>query len=334
MSCDRDESPVRNRTLALVVSAAALAVGADMPAAAQERFEWQYATFIFENSALTVPARRWIESWNGVGGHEVQVEFFYQEALLRATAILPGVADGLADIGQTTSLYHPAELPLSQIASLPFLTTDIHAHTRAFNHLYDTNEAFRTEWDGAGVKVLSFVPITGNVFGTSFPFESLADLEGKRIRAAGLLTHAVELAGANAIAMAAPEIYQAMETGVLDGWTNNPFEVTISLGWPEVSPYFTDPGTGQFNMNVLFMNMDVWEGLPDDLRAHIEASRDDYVDEAVRYTIEQEAIACDRLIELGGSAHMLAAAEVDRWREMVDDSALRRWRSDVADRSV
>jgi TRAP-type C4-dicarboxylate transport system substrate-binding protein len=317
-----------------LVLAAAIGYAGATPAQEAASYNWQFATFITEDSALTVPAARWISSWGERSGADINVDFFYLESLLKATAVLPGVSDGRVALGQTTTLYHPAETPLSQIAGMPFLTDDIEASARAFNKLYDTNEDFRAVWDKLNIHVLSFVPISGNVIGSSFPVETVEDLAGKKIRAAGLVAIAIGKVGANAIALPAPEIYQAMERGLLDGWTTNPFEVTVSLGWPEVSKYYTDPGTGLFNMNVLMMNKAVWESLPESLQAAIENSRDEYITDAVRYTIEQEALACDRFLEMGGVPHMLAASEAEKIKTLVGTAALEKWTADVAGRGV
>ena len=331
----RSDRTWRPATRRRAVCAAALGLGVLSAApAAAETFDWQYATFITGNSALTIPVREWVESWDEQSEHDVNVEFFFQQALLQATEVLPGVADGRAAMGQTTTLYHPAETPLSQVVGIPFVTQDIEAEARAFNELYETNEAYRAEWDALGLHVITFVPIAGNVFGTTFPVETLSDLEGKRIRAAGLLSGAVEEAGATPVAMPAPEIYQALERGILDGWTANPFEITIKLGWHKVSPYYTDGGTGMFNLNVLIMNQETWEQVPDDLKELIEETRDDYLTRHVTYTIEQEEVACRQLLEEGGTPYVLPEEEIARWQEMVGDAPLEQWKQDVAARGV
>src|SRR5690606_18945110 len=174
----------------------------------------QYSTYMAPNNALTNPVRAWLEEIAEADDSlKLEIEFFYQEALLGATDTIPGVRGGRADIGHSIALYHPAELPLSQIVGVPFATDDMGAQARAFNYLYDNNEAFRKEWDAFGVRVLTFVPNPGSYIGTNFPVNSLEDLRGRSLRAAGMLSSAVEAIGVNPVALAAPEIYESIERG-------------------------------------------------------------------------------------------------------------------------
>lgn len=287
----------------------------------------QYSTYMAPGNALTNPAREWLEEISEADDSlTLEIEFFYQEALLGATDTIPGVRDGRADIGHSIALYHPAELPLSQIVGVPFATDDMAAQARAFNHLYDNNTAFRAEWDAFGVQVLSFVPNPGSYIGTNFPVNSLSDLDGRSLRAAGMLSAAVEAIGVNPVALAAPEIYESIERGVIDGHTSNPFEVTVQLGFQEVAPYFTEPFTGLYNLVVIVMNPAVYESLPQSLKDYITENRDDYIQRHADAFLEADRRACDKLLAEGGHANTLSDQDVQAWKATLGDSLYDQWR--------
>src|SRR5690606_1546294 len=93
----------------------------------------------------------------------VEIEFFYGEALVKAADMLEGVSAGRADIGYAASLYFPAQLSLASVVEIPFTTTDPGAQAQAFYSLYQENEAFRADYENAGVHVLTFNPIGGAI---------------------------------------------------------------------------------------------------------------------------------------------------------------------------
>lgn len=296
--------------------------------AASGTISLQYSTYMAPESALTSPVREWLEEIaKADDATTLEIEYFYQEALLGATDTIPGVRDGRADIGHSIALYHPAELPLSQIVGVPFATNDMAAQARAFNYLYDNNDAFRAEWDAFGVRVLSFAPNPGSYIGTNFPVNSLEDLRGRSLRAAGMLSSAVEAIGVNPVALAAPEIYESIERGVIDGHTSNPFEITVKLGFHEVAPYFTEPFTGLYNLVVIVMNPDVYESLPQSVKDYIVESRDDYIDRHAEAFLEADRAACDQLLAEGGHASVLPEAEVEKWKNLLGDSLYDEWRA-------
>jgi len=73
---------------------------------------------------------------------------------------------------------------------------------------------------------------------------SLADLKGKKIRAYGVATDVIESFGGIAVPMAAGEVYQALERGVLDGVYGFDFVTAVAYKLHEIAPNFHDIGDG------------------------------------------------------------------------------------------
>lgn len=101
---------------------------------------------------------------------------------------------------------------------------------------------------------------------TRDPINSIDDLKGKRIRGYGVGTDIVESLGGRAIPMAAPEVYSALERGVLDGAYGFDFITAISYALHEAAPYITEIGAGPHGPSATVIGIEVWEQLPEDVK--------------------------------------------------------------------
>ncbi|WP_347057768.1 C4-dicarboxylate TRAP transporter substrate-binding protein [Blastococcus sp. HT6-30] len=297
-----------------------------------QSFDWQYSNYLPPNSSLSTGIANYFDSIEEQG--DITVEEFYQESLLSATDTLQGVAQGRADLGFMIALYYPGELPLSQVVGVPFQTDDAEAQVRAMNDLYENNEAFRAEYENQGVHVLSFVPLAPTMVATSEPLSGLDDFQGRQIRAVGLLSQAIEQTGASPVALSAPEIYESVERGVIDGFTSYPFDVAVANSLHEVAPNMTDPGTGLYNLGALVITKSLWDGLPEETRELMTEEIDQYVTDAIALLAEEEQNTCDTFLEAGGTPGVFPEADVEEFETMVGDSVLNAWREQATSAGV
>lgn len=110
------------------------------------------------------------------------------------------------------------------------------------------------------------------IFTASKPIRALEDLEGLKIRVpsrnAGLV---VEAWGATPVSMPAPEIYNAMQTGVIDGAMTDPSTLGgFKLG--EVTNYITMGMDTTISSFFLIMNRDSFAALSDDQQKAVMAA--------------------------------------------------------------
>ena len=197
----------------------------------------------------------------------VQFENFFGESLLGFAEIMPAIGDGRVDMGFTSPQANPDIYPMTSIVSVPYGTPSVPAAARAMDEAYaGANEEFRSEWDESNVRPLKFQPVGTNVLGAPEPLSSVADLSGMRVRSSGYGVQAFDLLGADPIAMSSAEIYEAMQTGVIDAWANFTLENAQPFNLHEVTPYFHDIGLGSSGIVVTAMNLDTWESLPEDIQ--------------------------------------------------------------------
>ncbi|HLO75012.1 MAG TPA: TRAP transporter substrate-binding protein [Magnetospirillum sp.] len=116
-------------------------------------------------------------------------------------------------------------------------------------------------WDN-GFKILS----------ANKPLKSPADLKGQkmRIQSSKVLDAEMRALGALPQVMAFSEVYQALQTGVVDG-TENPPSNMYTQKMHEVQKYGTITNHGYLGYAVI-VNKKFWEGLPTDIRAILEGA--------------------------------------------------------------
>lgn len=116
-------------------------------------------------------------------------------------------------------------------------------------------------WDN-GFKVLS----------ANKPLKSPADTRGlkMRIQSSKVLDAQMRALGALPQVMAFSEVYQALQTGVVDG-TENPPSNMYTQKMHEVQKYATVTNHGYLGYAVI-VNKKFWEGLPADIRAILEGA--------------------------------------------------------------
>lgn len=314
----------------------AFALGALLaePAAAQQTYRLRFASYIGKSAAQSQATEWWAQEIDRRTAGRVKVQFFYQASLLPATDILRGIAERRADLGYVANAYHPAELPLSSVVGLPFVTSNAEAQARTLGELYRRNAAFRQEWEKQGVHVLLFHPLSENIVGMREPVRSVAGLKGKRIRGLGYINQVLEIIGANPVAIAAPEVYEALQRRTIDGYSGYAFEVVTALKLHEVAPHTVGMGTGNYVFATTPITKSTWDSMPDDLKRVINEVSDQYIDKFVQILASTEDDVCAAIKKAGGSVTVFPDAEVERTKAQVGEQIAKLWMRDATKRGA
>lgn len=324
------------RNLKCLAGAAALAIAAlaSLPAAAQETYNLKFASYIGKGAAQSKAIEWWAQEVEKRTQGRVKTRIFYQGALLPAADIMKGVGDGRADLGYIANAYHPAELPLSSVVGVPFITSNAEAQMKTFKALYDRNEAFRSEWEKQGLHVLFFHPLSENIVGMREPVKSVDDFKGKSIRGLGYINQVLEIIGANPVAIAAPEIYEALQRATIDGYSGFAFEVVTALKLNEVAPYTVATGTGNYVFAATPITKSLWEKMPEDIRKVLTDVSDEYTVKVIEILKQTEDEVCAAIEAKGGTVSVLGNTDVEKIRSEVGDKINQRWVADASARGV
>lgn len=183
------------------------------------------------------------------------------------------IRDGAIDGGWVIPGYQPNRFPEAEALELPFMTTK--SGEEASAAAWEFTQEYLMD-DFADVQVIAaHMHGPGIVHMRGGSIETVEDFAGLKLRgpsrAATLL---LEELGATPIGMPVPQFPEALSRGVVDGGVIT-WEMAPSLKLDELTDSHTDVAGDRSLYNLYFiwaMNKDVYEDLPDDLRAIIDAN--------------------------------------------------------------
>lgn len=188
------------------------------------------------------------------------------------------VATGVLEVGMKTPMWWPGKEPaMNLFTSLP----------GSFSHAYQLDAWY---WEHGGIELareayakhnLFFVgpaifgvpPIGAEIVHSRRPIHSIDDYKGIKIRSGGAAAKWFEGLGASIVSLPGPEIYAALEKGVVDAaeWVSP--NSNYALGLHEAAPYVITPGLHTSLMaSEVIVSLDEWNALPDDLKAIMEVA--------------------------------------------------------------
>lgn len=244
---------------------------------------------------------------------QVDVQLFGSEQLAKAGENFPQVARGNIEAAMSVNFQWGATIPEMSATLIPYYMTDLARIKR-----FPTSEARRfldRKLEERGVHSVAWLYITRETIFTSGkkPLVTLDDFKGVKIRGLNSLTdHALTAVGAAPSAMPGSEVYQALQSGVLDAGLTD-LSAAYSRKYYEiqkygtVAPYFTI----FFHM---YVNPQWWAKLSPAHRQAIEAAAAKTEQDAFAVT---EATAADALVQLkakGMTIHMQTPEEEATWR--------------------
>jgi TRAP-type C4-dicarboxylate transport system substrate-binding protein len=233
------------------------------------------------------------------GEYEVRWTEAYAGQLYGTNATLTSIQDGIADIGWVFSYLEPSRMPLAQISAYtPFTTSDPELMLDVMNDLVRSVPEFHAEWEDHDLVFLGATASDTYDIYTNFPVESLADLEGARISAPGVLGVWLEPVGAVPVDGTLASYYTDIQTGVSQGVVglatgNLPARIY------EVAPYVTQVNLGVVFSGGLAINQFTWDGLPEPVQQALMEAGEAYTLAHGRDLAERYESSLERMVELG-----------------------------------
>lgn len=228
---------------------------------------WKYSDF------LPPPHwSNWCNSWlldeieKRTGG-KIKSRMYVAESLGKAAEHYNMVASGRVEMGEIVTGFAPGVFPLSSVLQLPFTWNTALEGSIVANDLY--RKGFLDATYRKDVKLIALNLTVPLKIWTKKPISTLEGLKAQRLRVAGGLDiQTVEALGANAIAMPLPEVYPALEKGVIDGGLYS-FESATIFKYAEATKYVMDVPAG-YAVHMIIMNRKIWDSLPKETQAILD----------------------------------------------------------------
>jgi TRAP-type mannitol/chloroaromatic compound transport system substrate-binding protein len=171
--------------------------------------------------------------------------------------------DGLFDVNSTTCAYHPDFTSLG----CGWVGIKGSLDSRVACGMFDLMDDIYA--DLAGVKFIGGVStrVGSRTYLTKPVDPATGRLDGIKLRAAGPTATAwVEALGGTAVAMPIPELYEALDRGLVEGGTiGGGAQLAVQFGWHEHFKYVVEQSVGSGQL-AWVMNLDAWNSLTPDLQ--------------------------------------------------------------------
>jgi TRAP-type C4-dicarboxylate transport system substrate-binding protein len=199
--------------------------------------------------------------------HKVEFIEGYGGSMVKVADTLEGVQSGIIDIGGFCFCFEPSNLPLHAFqVMLPFGTMDPVVSVKLARAVYDKVPFMgKVLEDKYNQVLIGLIADNGYNLSTTFEWNSVADIKGRKLAGAGLNLKWLEYAGAVPVQSSLPEAYTSLQTGVYNGWIMFPSGV-VNFKLHEVAKIYTEIGFGAITWHGLTINKARWAKLPQEVK--------------------------------------------------------------------
>lgn len=246
----------------------------------------------------------------------IDVEVFGSAQLYGPTQYHAAVARGQLESAAIISLIWGGTIPEMQVFTIPYLLTDVEKLEKFSES--PAADFLNQKIEEKGVKNLSWMLDSNNLIFTSndAPMVEPEDFEGMKIRGLSKVFDTGLIAlGASPSSMPGSEVYQAMQTGVVDSAITS-VNAAYSRRYFEVQDYGSASNLISVYSN-LVVNPQWWANLPQDLQSIVSAAADTTEEVLLPDDngVDPESVA--RLEENGMEVTLLTESQESKWREIM-----------------
>ena len=231
-------------------------------------YHWNAAMSVSDTTINYKMIEHFAELIKARSGGKIDVTIYPGGQMGNTTEFTQAVIAGTIDIGtgMTTDLVD--FVPQSAVFDMPNLFPDLATMRQVLKG--DFVDTMNQHNKAGGVMMLGYADAGFRQLTSNKPVHQLSDLKGQNIR---VMTNPYHLAywnalGANAVSMEFTEVFMGLQQGTIDG-EENPYMNIVGNNFQEVQDYIIE--TNHIgHIITFFMNNDLYESLPDDVRGLVD----------------------------------------------------------------
>ena len=245
----------------------------------------------------------------------VKVEVYPNSQLYKDKEELEALQLGSVQmLAPSLAKFGPMGVKEFEVFDLPFIFKD----TPSFRAVTEgaVGKTLFSKLEPKGMLGLAYWDNGFDIMSANKPLHHVADFKGlkMRIQSSKVLDANMRSLGAIPQVMAFSELYQALQTGVVDGTENTPSNL-YTQKVHEVQKHFTVSNHGHISYAVI-VNKKFWEGLPADLRTTLEGAMRDATTYANAIADTENQLALDKIKASGrATVYTLTPAETAEWKK-------------------
>lgn len=279
---------MKMRTLAVGLIAAALSFAA----AAQQPIVIKFSHVVATDTPKGKGAEFFKQKAEELTKGRVKVEVYPNSTLYKDKEEMEALQLGAVQmLAPSLAKFGPLGVKEFEVFDLPFIFDsydDLHKVTTG-----PVGKSLLKKLESKGILGLAFWDNGFKVMSANKPLRNPEDFKGlkMRIQSSNVLDAQMRAVGALPQKMAFSEVYQALQTGVVDG-TENPPSNLYTQKMHEVQKYVTLSDHGYLGYAVI-VNKKFWDGLPADIRSQLESA----MEQATRYANQIAKVENDQALE-------------------------------------
>jgi C4-dicarboxylate-binding protein DctP len=295
-----------------LAAAAVFAVGA---AHAQQPIVIKFSHVVAQDTPKGKAAEKFKELAEKALPGKVKVEVYPNSTLYKDGEEMEALSLGSVQmLAPSLAKFGPLGVREFEVFDLPYIfddTAELHKVTGG-----PAGKALFKKLESKGIVGLAYWDNGFKILSSNKPLKVPADVKGQkmRIQSSQVLSAQMKALGALPQTMAFSEVYQALQTGVVDG-TENPPSNLYTQKMHEVQKHAIVSNHGYLGYAVI-VNKKFWDGLPADVRAGLETA----MAEATKYAntiAQQENDSALEKVKASGKTQVYVptAAEKAAWKK-------------------
>lgn len=303
------------RRLVLASAVAAVSTLAGFAAHAQAPIVIKFSHVVAPDTPKGKGAQRFKELAEQRTNGRVKVEVYPNSQLYKDKEEMEALQLGSVQmLAPSLAKFGPLGAKEFEVFDLPFLFKD----TGAFRAITDGPlgaELFK-KLEPKGIKGLAYWDNGFHIMSANKPLHNVADFKGlkMRIQSSKVLDAQMRALGAIPQVMAFSELYQALQSGVVDGTEGVPSNFYTQKIY-EVQKHMTLSNHGHLAY-ALIVNKKFWEGLPADIRTQLEGAVKDATVYANAIAATENAASLDKIKASGKTTiYTPTPAETNEWKK-------------------
>jgi len=234
-------------------------------------FRWRAQHFLPSQMEGYKEFARWCEKIGKASDGRLVIKPFPPGAAVPSAEQWEAVRKGVLEMALSYGAYWVGKTPVAGFSvGVPFTLRDVQDQYVLYQRL-GMEELVRANYAKQNIYFLRHLPCLDTAMTSKKPISSVADLKGLKVRATGLIGEMLAAAGATVAYFPGPEIYGALEKGIIDAAVYGPLATQYELGFHEVTKYIAMPPMASEGDEAI-INMDAWNKLPDDLKMLLQLS--------------------------------------------------------------
>jgi len=241
-------------------------------------YNWTFQTSETAGEPGFVNKEKWAASVKEMSGGRIEIQIVPIGAVVPHTDTLEAVGSGILQGHLTDPSYFAGKDPaFAMMGNLVGAWSDPF-ELLGFMQSGGGNELFRELVAPYGVHFVGAAATEPEAFVSKVPIRGVADLKGVKLRAPeGMVYEIFSKAGASPVALPGSEVFTSLDKGVIDAADYTVFATNQSQGMNDIAHYPLYPGFHSLPLIDISMNKEIWDGLPDDLKAILNASVDKFI---------------------------------------------------------